>query len=225
MQPTNTILTEDARELARAIPDESIDLIFTDPPYIKEQMYLYSWLSQEADRVLKPNGFLFAYVGTYWKFEAMQLLATHLTYYWDCIEIHTHNKPFMWATWARSTYKSIVVFCKSKKSRPRKQYFDAWSGGGEDKRYHHWGQDESTARYYIDCFSALGETILDPFCGGGTVPAICTQLRRNFIAFEIDPQTADIARTRLQTVQPFLFDEQDTEQLPLNLIPEEEVAV
>jgi hypothetical protein len=32
----NSIVTGDCRELSRAIPDHSIDLIFTDPPYLKE---------------------------------------------------------------------------------------------------------------------------------------------------------------------------------------------
>ena len=78
MNNLNYILTGDARDLCKDIPDASIDLIFTDPPYIKEHMHLYQWLSGEASRVLKPDGFLMTYVGTYWKFEAMQMLASHL---------------------------------------------------------------------------------------------------------------------------------------------------
>ena len=207
----NTVTTGDARLLSTQIPDESIDLIFTDPPYIKKDIYLYGWLSEEGDRVLKPDGFLMAYVGTHWKFEAMQLLSSHLTYYWDCVEIHRHNKPFMWATGAHASYKSILVFAKHRGHKPRKQFFDAWTGSGEDKRYHLWGQNESTARYYIDCFSRSGDTIWEPFCGGGTIPVVCTVLRRNFIGFEIDPATADIARKRLETVQPLLMPEEMTQ--------------
>lgn len=204
----NEIITGDCRELARDIPDESVDLIFCDPPYVREQMHLYQWLSEEAARVLKPNGFCMAYVGTYWKFDAMQLLDSHLTYYWDMVDEHRGAMPLMWGSWARTRYKSILVFAKHRKHRPRKQYFDLWSGGGEDKRFHHWGQDESTARYYIDCFSAPGDLIFDPFCGGGTVPAVCKQLNRRFIAFEIDPAVADIARKRLEITQPLLIPEQ-----------------
>ena len=42
----NEIITGDARELAKDIPDNSIDLIFTDPPYAKEYIPLYGWLSK-----------------------------------------------------------------------------------------------------------------------------------------------------------------------------------
>ena len=36
----NTIITGDARELAKAIPDESVDLIFTDPVYDRRGLSL-----------------------------------------------------------------------------------------------------------------------------------------------------------------------------------------
>ena len=47
------IYTGDARELARAIPDESVDLIFTDPVY--QNIDDYRWLAETAARVLKPD--------------------------------------------------------------------------------------------------------------------------------------------------------------------------
>ena len=37
------IITGDARELAKAIPDESVDLIFTDPVY--DRIDDYRWLA------------------------------------------------------------------------------------------------------------------------------------------------------------------------------------
>ena len=216
MSLLNTITTGDARDLAKLIPDESIDFIFTDPPYVKEHMPLYGWLSEEAARILTHDGFLMAYVGNYWMFDTMQLLGSHLTYYWAIASEHKQSMPLMWASWAHNRYKSILVFSKHRNHRPRKQYFDLWTGGGDDKRFHHWGQDESTARYYIDCFSALGDIILDPFCGGGTTAAVCKQLGRNFIGFEIDPGVADIARKRLETVQPLLMPE-EMEQMTLEV--------
>ncbi len=208
----NEIICGDARLLSSSIPDNSIDLIFTDPPYVKEHIHLYGWLSEEAARVLKPDGFLLAYVGTYWKFEAMQLLSTHLTYYWDLVSEHMGDNSIMWCSWARSRYKSILVFSKHRKHRPRRQYFDLWNSSGKDKRFHHWGQDANTAQYYIDCFSGPGDTIWDPFVGGGTTASVCKQIGRNFIAFEIDPATADIARKRLETMQPLLIPELEETQ-------------
>jgi hypothetical protein len=36
----------------------------------------------------------------------------------------------------------------------------------------------------------------------GTVPAVCKQLNRQYLAFEIDPVTADLARQRVANTQP-----------------------
>jgi len=204
----NTITTGDARELAKAIPDNSIDLIFTDPPYIQKHMHLYGWLAEEAARSLKPGGLLLCYVGTYWKYNVIQDLGKHLDYFWDFIALNRGNRPIMWQRHVLAGYKSILAFSKGKPELPSGNILDTWIGSGEDKRYHIWGQDESTARYYIACFSKPESVILDPFVGGGTTAMACKVLGRNFIAFEIDPDTADIARKRLETVQPLLMPEE-----------------
>ena len=52
----NKIVTGDARVLAERIPDESIDLIFTDPVY--DRIDDYRWLAETAARVLRNNGSL-----------------------------------------------------------------------------------------------------------------------------------------------------------------------
>ena len=43
------------------IPDNSIDLIFTDPPYNEESVPLYGDLAKLAQRVLKPGGSLITF--------------------------------------------------------------------------------------------------------------------------------------------------------------------
>ena len=48
----------DMKTLGENIPDNSIDLIFTDPPYNEASLSLYGDLAKLADRVLKPGGSL-----------------------------------------------------------------------------------------------------------------------------------------------------------------------
>ncbi|HZU00875.1 MAG TPA: site-specific DNA-methyltransferase [Ktedonobacteraceae bacterium] len=203
----NTITTGDARLLSQQISDESIDLIFCDPPYLKEYIPLYGWLSQEASRVLRPGGFLLTYVGNFWKYETMFQLGQHMTYFWDYVTYMAHESSIIWPRRTIARHKSILAFVKGQ-GLPRTNVLSAWVGSGMDKRYHVWGQDEGTARYYIDCFSSPGEIVLDPFMGGGTTAYVCKVLGRQFIGFEISPETADIARKRLETVQPLLMPEE-----------------
>lgn len=63
-------------------------------------------------------------------------------------------------------------------------------------------------RYFVDCFSDVGDVVLDPFSGGGTTAAMCTQLKRRFVAFDKDPEAVQASREWLTQVQPFLFDQQ-----------------
>lgn len=211
------IYTGDSRVLCREIPDESIDLVCCDPPYSKEYLPLYSWLGREAARILEPDGFLLAYAGIYWKTQVFLALSEHLEYFYDFVLLNTGNSPIHWHRKIISRYKSILAYNKGC-SKPHTNVLSLWRGGGKDKRYHTWGQDESSCRYYMDCFSKPGDIVIDFFCGGGTTPAVCKVLGRRYLAFEIDPGVAEIARERVRNTQmPLFVLEPEQEKMMLNI--------
>jgi DNA modification methylase len=192
------IYSGDCRELAGMIPDQSVDLVMTDPPYKRKYLDLYRWLGEECERVLKPEGFLLAYAGAYWKDQVMQRLGLYLDYYFDFILTHGGPSPVTWRRRIVIRHKSILAYTrKGSVNQPRTNVLGLYPGGKKDKRYHPWGQDEESARYYIDCFSKPGDLVVDFFCGGGTVPAVCQELGRRWLAFEIEPETAEVARARV----------------------------
>lgn len=49
----------------------------------------------------------------------------------------------------------------------------------------------------IQCYTAPGATVLDPFAGSGTVGVACQILGRNFILFELSAVYCELALTRL----------------------------
>lgn len=53
-------------------------------------------------------------------------------------------------------------------------------------------------KWLIQLCTDPGDTVLDPFCGSGTVPAACKSLGRNFIACEIEEKHCDTARRRIK---------------------------
>src|SRR6266487_2430438 len=134
----NTIITGDARELSKAIPDASIDLIFTDPPYLKEYIPLYGWLSQEASRVLKPGGFLLTYVGNYWKYDTMLQLGQHLSYFFDYATMMPGDNSVLWPRRTICRHKSIMAFVKGE-GKPRCNVLSVWIATNADKKFHVWG--------------------------------------------------------------------------------------
>lgn len=76
------------------------------------------------------------------------------------------------------------------------------AGGGRKKKNHVW---EDNPKMFINLMSRLTETtsvIFDPFTGSGSVPVGCKMLHRNYLAFEIDPDTAEMARNRVAETQP-----------------------
>lgn len=192
----------DARELGKVIPDNSIDLIFTDPPYAREFTHLYGWLAETARRVLKPGGFCLAMSGNLYADEIMWNMAKHLKYYFTFhvrmngnrtgkVHPHGNKNPII------LRMKPIYAFVKGK-GMPRTVMYDPFEVSQPSKEYHHWGQDLQSARYYIDCFSRVRDVVFDPFVGGGTTAVVAKRLRRRFLAFEMDEMSAEISRGRVR---------------------------
>jgi DNA modification methylase len=213
----NQIVTGDARELARRIPDESVDLIFTDPPYPKDFIPLYSWLAETGARILKPGGLCIALAGHAHIPDIIPLMSEHLKFYWIGGMLHglgttarIYSRQFMCG------WKPMLWYSKGKVP-DHAWIFDLLPPSPtRDKRYHKWGQAISWARYYIDKLTEIIAIVFDPLTGGGTVPAVCKMLGRNYVAFEIDPDTADKARERVLNTQPPLF-VLEPEQMELSL--------
>lgn len=193
-----TIYNGDAMVMAvEKIAPHSVDLIFTDPPYAKEFHFCYEWLAQEASRVLKPNGFLIAYTGPYWKDVVMGYFNTHLQYFYDFVLIHG-DTSILWPRKIVSGYKSLLCYhLLGAKPLPRMNVLGKFSTSSQDKRFHNWGQSELEARYYIDCFTKEEELVVDYFLGAGTTAEVCKRLNRNFVGFEKDAQTFLLAQSRL----------------------------
>jgi len=198
IQSTNGIITGDARRLGRVIPDRRVDLLFTDPPYPQEYLYLYKWLAEYAARVLKPDGFLLVYSGEYWKGEVMAYMREHLDYWLNYVALSKGDAPILWMRNTICRHKSILAYRpRGGTGKPNGNVLSVYTGAGKDKRWHPWGQDEMTAQYFIQKFSEPGDLVHDPFCGGGTIPAVCKTLDQQCIAFEIDPSAAALSRLRL----------------------------
>jgi DNA modification methylase len=199
----NQLLTGDARELVYHIPDESVDLIFTDPEY--HRIPDYAWLAEVACRILKPGGNLIAQAGNEHRFEAEATMRTSgLTPRPLLIEVYATCRAQLFKHKLLIGYKPYLWFSKGK-CRLGGWIFNRQEGGGRDKAAHQWGDSERFASEYILRLTNPGDIVVDFFAGGGTVPAVCQRLGRHFLAFEVDPQTAETARRRLQTLQPALF--------------------
>jgi hypothetical protein len=208
----NQVVTGDARLLAERIPDESVDLILTDPVY--DRIEDYRWLAEMASRVLKPDSPCLVWYGHSTFAGIFAAMVPPLAYAWQMYwQRHGHMAPgrpglcvitpCLWLEKGHSrTYRVIADWASS-------------VNGGLAARQHDWGKPASVLAKWVSAFSSSGAIVLDPFAGGGTVPAVCKMLGRSYIAFEIDPTTAERARERVANTQPPLPGLECEEQMPL----------
>lgn len=199
----NTIYTGDARELSLQIPDKSIDLIFTDPVYDRIEDYI--WLAQTAKRVLKPKGAILVWSNGKWHHEnARWLEVAGLKYRWDFGCIRRGGKDPLYGKIIGATNRLLWLDLKQD-SLMRDYLQDGYSSiSNPSAKLHRWAKSPQFTAQAVKAFADEDAVIFDPFTGGGTVPAICKMLNRNFLAFEIEPETAEQARLRLAQTMPLL---------------------
>lgn len=178
----------DFAELSTNIPDGSIDAIITDPPYPQEYLHTWTQMAEVAMRVLKPGGWCIAYSGKLHLDDVMRRLGdAGLSFYWQIIFQQTVQAPIH-PRKVNTLYKPILVFQKPPITPQEGYMFDVFQGEGVEKDRHDWQQSEGGFEFLIDAFTMPGETILEPFAGGGTVPAVAKRMNRACIAYEIDPK-------------------------------------
>jgi len=204
----NTIQNEDCMVGLKKIPDNSIDLIFTDPPYglskdgIRNDNNLDCFYSvlPECNRVLKDGGFFITFFST--KFLPEVFKNNPFSYYWNFI-LHCPNGRVS-STIGFTKYMSCLVFKKgnAKIIRKGKDIFMDTPGTmiEPDEGYinHPTPKPKTFIKELMIMFSKEDDIVLDPFIGSGSVAVACKQLKRNYIGFEIDKNYCKLANERLK---------------------------
>jgi len=176
-------------DIAKDIPDGSVDIIITDPPYPYEFIGCWSQLSEVAARVLKPFGLCIAYSGKLHLDQCMARMGEHLSFYWQIVFMQT-VMPTIHPRKVNTKYKPILVFQNvpaGEKVRAHDRYFiDVIEGEKVEKEAHEWQQSADGVEKLIDLFTSVGDLIFEPFSGGGTTALVARQMSRRCIACEID---------------------------------------
>jgi len=212
MLKLNQIYNMDCIEGMKQIEDNSVDCVFTDPPYNQKKDYgVYNdnvpwdkydkfnekWL-KECNRISKQIIVFISsnLINRFWNYKILKksnLLIVHKKAY----GIEKNNVV--------NQYFGILFT-----ENPKKKIQNLWNdiklpGEGyifrENKYYDNPGFTSLLlTRKIIDSFSNENDVVCDPFSGVGTTAVACKQLKRYYIGWEINEKYCEIAQKRLYNV-------------------------
>jgi len=191
----------------KGIPDASIDVVITDPPYGVDYVpsrktdnpsfndsdsvlgYIDN-LCKDLKRVCKENAHLYFFSGCVNAFELKAVLGKHFKVYDNWLTwVKNNHTPCDFSARYASKYE-VIWFCKMPKGDERKLNSavspDVLEYAVERDKAHDCQKPIELLKYLVNNSSALGETVLDPFCGSGSTLLAAKSLKRNYIGFEIE---------------------------------------
>src|SRR3972149_1106894 len=194
------IILGDCSELMKNISDNSVDLVLTDPPYLKEYLYTYDYLADECPRIMKKGASLLTIVGHYALPEVCKKFENKLKYRRMFCMNQFEGKHARMAMGIEVMWKPILWYVKDSYPMGRGFIRDGFIVSGKDgqtKKHHKWEQDPSWAEFFISKLTKEGDVVLDPFMGSGTVCLAAKKLNREYIGIEISEEYYKIAKERI----------------------------
>ena len=186
----------DFQTVTADMPPESVDLIFTDPPYGREWLSLWDDLGLAAARLLKHDGLLVAFTGKLHFPYCMDALAANLTYHWLCSVGYEGAGRTVFGVRFWGQWRPLLVFRKGE-VRKHRYAFDFQHqpvSAAADQSLHPWAQSDFAASYYIGALSEPGDTVLDPMCGTGTFVRTAAALGRRAVGIEADASRFEVCK-------------------------------
>lgn len=169
------------------IPDNSVSLILTDPPYHEKYLYLYDDLGRHAAKVLRNGGSLICYAGHYAIGKIINMMEAHgLKFHWPIAVIHSGPSASVFGRKILVGYKPMLWFVKGKYEGEFVR--DIIQSEFQGKELHEWAQSTKESDYYIKYLTIENEIVYDPFMGQGTFGISAVSQKRQFIGCEVDPE-------------------------------------
>lgn len=204
----DTIYNQDCMDGLKLLPDKSIDLILTDPPYgkkadkgtngfgaAKNRRYAGGWDKEAPPQAVFNEMFrvaknLIIFGGNYF---GNLLPPSNCWIFWDKKGDIAFQNPFADGELIYTTFKKPV-----KKIVFRQQGFITDS---KDKRYHPTQKPTELVQTLLEMFTEPGQVVCDPFLGSGTTAIAAVNTGRHYIGYEIDPGYFQICCDRLDEVE------------------------
>jgi site-specific DNA-methyltransferase (adenine-specific) len=191
----------DFRDKSNDIPDNCIDLIFTDPPYQRSWLPSYEPLGKIAFRVLKEGGSLVMYAGHYALPQIFDYMKNSgLKYWWLIVVKHPGSSARMFYQNVITTYKPLIWFVKGTKPKILEFIEDSVESHRPDKTLHPWTQSTDEAEHVLSKVTTPKDVVLDCLMGTGTTAIAAMKLNRRFVGIEKNADMLAIAKQRISQI-------------------------
>jgi site-specific DNA-methyltransferase (adenine-specific) len=209
------LILGDCLEKMKEIPDKSIDLCLTDPPYstptvtsfgrkkvvnladLSIQEFYFREVRKQLERILKPNGRVFIFCddkyypilfGVFYEWDKKQLLI------WDKKRIGM-GTPF------RKRHELIFYVNREtyeyKRTDGITHYPTVLQYSHDLDKVHGAQKPVQLLEDLIKGFTNENDLVLDPFNGGGSTGVACAKTNRRYIGIELNADYFEIARKRI----------------------------
>ena len=200
----------DCLEIMKDIPDKSVDVVITDPPYgilggsktiggsklYKANEYNCEWDNERlSEDILKEifriskNQIIFGY-----NYISDMLPITNSLVVWDKKEKNN---------WFDNFSDGEIIWTSYKK--PLRIFRFLWMGalrkGKRIKRVHPTQKPVELMEWLIKNYTNENDIILDPFMGSGSTGIACVNTNRSFIGIELDENYFNIAKERIENAK------------------------
>lgn len=194
----------DFLEVGKKIPDNSVDLILTDPPYRMEDLYIFENLAKFAQRALKEGGSLVLFAGQYDLLLKGNILEkSGLKFRWQICVKHTghYGKMHGFGTVINVAWKPLIWFVKGNNGRTNNEGFlvDYVESEPPAKVLHEWEQSPVEAEHVIKGLTLENQIVVDPCMGAGTFGIAALRQGRKFVGFEIDEERFEIGQANIKS--------------------------
>ena len=191
----------DCLEEMKNIPDGSVDMVLTDPPYsfptnFSTYQHFFNMFLDEVIRVTNKDGDVYVFCDEV--FYAVLYPLFYSRFYSTKMIIWNKCRIGKGGMWRRQF--EVVLHARMRPAKLKSgdgDIVECKPIQGKDKQ-HQSQKPVELCEKLISKNSLLNGTVLDPFMGSGTTGVACKNLNRDFIGIELDETYFNIAKQRIE---------------------------
>ncbi len=208
MQNHHQIMEGNCTDVLTTLPDQSTDLIVTDPPYLvnyrdrngrsiinDDNPAAVLDAFPELYRVLKPDSLCICFYG--WTKVDLFFRAWKESGFTPVGHMVWHKNYASRTGYLRACHEQAFLLAKGRPPLPSQPIDDVRSWVYSGNKHHPTEKAVNILAPLIEAFSKPGDLVLDPFAGSGSTVVAAALKGRCGIGIELEPSYCELARRRL----------------------------